>query len=178
MHKFSVTVVGDLKINAEHPTLYKVFFGNRGHFYLHKGKDFEKSYERFLYDVFRGLQMPNGVPVKVSNYYDNVVLFLKKNPSIYKVGVMPILNASPEQVIKEEERLLRKYKKQKDTLSLNKLELEQLKPEWMIKSFIKKCSECISGVKNGNKRATHFKFCPMCGRSISDSNKSNRLLIM
>lgn len=158
MNKFSITedLAGKI-IDENLPVLYNVYFGDKGHYYLHKSKEFKKGYTKFLDDIFRGIRH-----FKYPEMYAEVVEFCHKYPSLYKVRIELLCNDDPKKIIKTEAGLFRKMKT--DDLSLNAA--KQFKPEWMLRhTFKDKCESCI---KNSviNKEKVLFNFCPICGRSI------------
>ena len=155
MNKFSI---GELpETDKDKPVLYKVFFSDK--YYLHKGKLLAESLTRFLDDVFRGTRGKGCL-----ESYSEVVKHCQKYPSMYKVTVELVLNAEPDKVLKKETALYKAMKN--DDSSLNRLDLEPYKPEWMLKQSLgKKCDNkaCIkSGIIAGKTKS--FRFCPNCGR--------------
>lgn len=155
MNKFIITSIPD--IDNEKPVLYKVFIGTKGAYYLHKGKKLKESVDRFLDDVYRGMRS-KGCP----EFYSKVVEYCNKFPAIHQVSVEVIYSGEPSAVLKKEAALYKTMKK--DSLSLNRLDIEPYKPEWMLRdTFQKRCENCIkSGIVNAKKIT--FKFCPNCGR--------------
>ena len=161
-HKFIITTkLGELTkdVDESKPVLYKIMFGNTGNYYVHKGKLLVFSLDRLLEEVTRGT-----VGKSCSEYYKRIVEYCKSYPGVNKISVELIYNGQPSAVLSKEKALLDKMKK--DPYSLNNFELEQLRPEWMLKDiFQKRCDECIpSGVVDGKK--TKFRFCPNCGHLI------------
>ncbi len=153
MNKFIISELPET--DAAKPVLYKVHFSNR--YYIHKGKTLKDSLDRLLDDVFRGMRGK-----KCSELYSNIVAHCLKYPSMHKVSVEVLLNADPAKILRKETAL---YKSMKgDISSLNRLDLEPYKPEWMVKqSLQERCEQCIpNGIVDGKKRT--FKFCPNCGR--------------
>lgn len=155
MNKFTTAPLPP--VNDEKPVLYKVFFSNM--YYLHKSKTLKEGVDRFLDDIFRGIRG------KVSpESYSEVVKYCLKYPAIHRVSVELVLNADPDKILKKELAMRKSMKN--DPCSLNRLDLEPYKPEWMIKQALqKRCDNdsCIkSGVVSGKKQS--FRFCPNCGR--------------
>ena len=160
MNKFTVTEdLGGKIINEYLPVLYNVYFGDKGHYYLHKSKDFKKGYTHLLDDIFRGMRKFN-----CPDMYVNAVEFCSKYPSLYKVKVELLANEEPGKLLKIEAALFKAMTK--DKFSLNNLKIGQFKPEWMLRhAFKDKCEACTkTGIINGKKAS--FNFCPICGRSV------------
>lgn len=155
MNKFTVTNRNDCKADDTKPSLYVISIGKKN--YLHKSKTLWDGVDKFLDDVFRGMRGKS-----CPEFYSNVVDYCNEYPAINKVSVQIILNDAPDKILKKEAALLKSAKN--DITSLNRTDLPQLKPEWMLKAtFQKRCDNCISsGVVSGKKIS--FKFCPNCGR--------------
>lgn len=157
MNKFIVSILPTKKpINEDLPVLYKVNIGN-GKYYLHKSKKLIEGAERLMDDVYRGMRS-KGCP----EAYSEVVKYCNQYPAIHKVSVELVLNAEPGKVLKMETKL---YKSMlRDSNSLNRIDLEPYKPEWMIKQALQsRCEQCLpDGIVNGKK--LKFRFCPNCGR--------------
>lgn len=139
------------------PVLYKVGFSDK--YYLHKSKTLKEGVERFLDDVFRGMRGKS-----CPESYSEVVKYCLKYPAIHKVSIEVILNSEPDKILRKEAAL---YKSMRlDQKSLNRLDLEPYKPEWMIKQALgKRCDNgaCMKSGIIGTKKQL-FKFCPNCGR--------------
>lgn len=155
MNKFSIESI-PIADNSK-PVLYKIYLGNR--YYLHKGKTLQESAERFLEDVFRGMRGKS-----CPESYSNAVEYCNLHPQIYKAVLELVLNADPDKILRKETALYKSMKN--DDESLNRLDIEPYKPEWMLKQAIgKRCDKeaCIkSGIIEGKGKS--FRFCPNCGR--------------
>lgn len=162
MNKFIYEVP---KHDNEQPVLFKVFIGNKGKYFVHKGKQLAASVDRFLDDVFRGTR-----GMKYPKEYELVVDYCNLFPAINRASIEVLVNGEPGMVLKEEERLLRSILK--DDLCLNHRSIPPYKPNWMLKDVYKdKCIKCvISGTVEGKK--LKFNFCPRCGRATANEPKS------
>jgi hypothetical protein len=158
MHKF--TLVDVPETNPELPVLYKLLFGKM--YYLHKGKTLKESADKLLDDVFRGMR-----DKKCPEAYSNIVKFCNQYRSTHAIKVELVLNAEPAKILRKETALYKSMKK--DEMSLNRLDIEPYKPEWMLKAaFQERCENCLkTGLVDGKK--VTFKFCPQCGRIIKPS---------
>lgn len=154
MNKFLITSTPEVKDETK-PVLYKVIIGKN--YYIHKGKILKDSANRFLDDVYRGIR-DKGCPEN----YSKVVEYCKLHPQVYKVSIELISNSQPDILLKKETLLYKSMKN--DEYSLNRLDLEPYKPEWMLKQALqKRCDNPIlSGTIEG--KVKQFKFCPNCGR--------------
>lgn len=152
MNKFIVTEYP--ATDETKPVLYKVYFANRS--YLHKGKKLRESVDRFLDDVDRGIR-----GMKYPDSYSEVVKYCQQYPQVHKVMVEVVLNAEPAKLLRKETAMYKAIKNDPETL--NRLDIEPYKPEWMLKEvFQKRCDPCLkTGVVSGKKIA--FRFCPNCG---------------
>lgn len=155
MNKFTTNQLPETK--EEKPVLYRVFFSNM--YYLHKSKTLKDGLDRFLDDVFRGIR-----GMKYPESYSEVVKYCLKYPAMHKIMVEVVLNSEPDKVLRKETAMYKAMKN--DPLTLNRLDIEPYKPEWMIKQSLgKRCDKdaCIKAGTIGNKKQS-FKFCPNCGR--------------
>lgn len=154
MNKFLITEIPVVEDETK-PVLYKIWIGKR--YYLHKGKALKDSAERFLDDVFRGMRSKS-----CPEAYTKVVEYCALHPQIYKASLDVVLNSDPAKVLRKEAIMYKAMKT--DEESLNRLDLEPYKPEWMIRQSLQaRCEICVkTGIVNGKTMA--FKFCPNCGR--------------
>lgn len=155
MTKFTIGLFPET--DTTKPVLYKVGFSDR--YYLHKSKTLKEGVDRFLDDVFRGMRGKS-----CPESYSEVVKYCLKYPAIHKVSIEVVLNNEPDKILRKETAL---YKSMRlDPRSLNRLDIEPYKPEWMVKQTLgKRCDKdaCMKSVTlNGRKQS--FKFCPNCGR--------------
>lgn len=154
MNKFTVAEM-PVQAKPDEPVLYKLHIGSK--YFLYKGKVLHESVNRLLDDVFRGIR---GKACPES--HSLLVEYCKRYPALHRVMIDVVLNDTPAKVLAAEEK---EYKRMKnDECSLNRLDLEPYKPEWMVKAkFQEKCEKCAtSGTIDGKK--TKFRFCPSCGR--------------
>lgn len=159
MNKFTVAAM-PIQEDKDNPVLFKVELGSR--YYIHKGKALAESVNRLLDDVFRGVR-----DKKCPDHYSLFVEYCKRYPAINKVTVSILLNDTPAKVLAAEGREYKKMKK--DSNTLNRLDLEPYKPEWMLRAkFQEKCNECViyywTGISMSAKQVK-AKFCPNCGRA-------------
>ena len=152
--------------NESLPVLYKLHIGNK--YYIHKGRKLKESANRLLYDVFRATKNAAKVdskPLVISEYYSNLVDYCVKFPQVHKVMIELVLNDTPEKVLAMEAKLLKKASK--DIECINRTDLAQYKPEWMLRDkYQKRCESCIeSGVIGG--KDMKFMFCPQCGKAVN-----------
>ena len=162
MNKFLVSEYP--KTDETKPVLFKVFFA--GKHYLHKGKKLRESVDRFLDDVDRGMRGKSCPPD-----YNNVIDYCKKHPQVYKVSIQVVLNDAPAKLLKMEDRLFKGFKNDPDTL--NDKEKPAYRPEWMIREVSQQRCENDGCIKDGviAQKKVNFKFCPNCGRLISQKKQ-------
>lgn len=155
MNKFTITELPETK--EDKPVLYRVYLSDK--YYLHKSKTLKEGVDRFLDDVFRGIRGKS-----CPESYSEVVKYCLKYPAMHKVTVEVVLNAEPDKVLRKETVLYRTMRT--DPRTLNRLDLEPYKPEWMIKQSLGKRCDKDACIKAGdvNKKKLSFKFCPNCGR--------------
>lgn len=161
MNKFIIAEMpNENELDLLQPVLYKIHIGTR--YYLHKGKTLKESVDKLLDDVFRGMRGK-----KYPEQYSKLIEYCNKYPSVHKVVVELVFNGVPDKLLKMETKLYKEMAN--DDISLNRLDIEPYKPEWMIKETLqKRCTECLTHILYGEKgkpsKKLVFKFCPNCGR--------------
>jgi len=154
MNKYSIAE--RVEVDIAYPVLYKIEIGKK--YYLHKGKRLEDSLNKFLDDLFRGVR---------ANEYKGVlhkaVDYCKKYPAIHKVSVNVVFNGNAEELLALEDKIY--LEMATDDNSLNDTNIPPYKPEWMLKTFIKRCAKCPSvGIVYGEEMV--FNYCPKCSHKI------------
>lgn len=157
MNKFIVTDTNLCEnFNKDLPSIYKVYFGESGKYYIHKGKELESSQKNLLYAIDRGIR--GG---KCNDEFTPVVKYLKLYPAIHKVKIEVIYNGEPEKILSKEKQILKQS--YKDPNCFNDPKKPPYVPQWLEK-ITYKCEEgeCIdTGIVGEIKQK--FKFCPNCG---------------
>lgn len=154
-HKFTIQGgIPEVK-NPDQPVLFYVHIASM--YFLHKGKKLDDSVNNFLASIDRALR-----GLKYDDPIKDAVAYCKKHPGINKVSVELVMNAAPGTILAKEAAMLKQLKK--DPSSLNNPDVDQYKPEWMLKEvYHKRCEgDCVgSGIVDGKKMK--FRFCPNCG---------------